>query len=108
MDNLKTSTLIGSDGFQPTNNAMKFSNLIQKKLISINLWHLIWISVVCSEFFTAIMSIILRGKITYDYLVTGSVVSLIVAALVILIIQHTRKIEKRSKEATFYLDNHTI
>jgi signal transduction histidine kinase len=45
------------------------------------------------------MSFILRGKITYDYLVTGSVVSLIVAAMVILLIQHTRKIEKRAKEA---------
>ena len=78
---------------------MKFSNLIQKKLISINHWHLIWMSVVCSEFFTAIMSFILRGKITYDYLITGSVVSLIVAALVILLIQHTRKIERRAKEA---------
>jgi len=56
-------------------------------------------SVVCSEFFTAIMSFILRGKITYDYLVTGSVVSLIVAALVIFLIQHTRKIENQAKEA---------
>jgi len=45
------------------------------------------------------MSFILRGRITYDYLVTGSVVSMIVAALVILLIQHTRKIEKRAKEA---------
>jgi signal transduction histidine kinase len=78
---------------------MKLNNFIQKKLISINLWHLIWMSVVCSEFFTAIMSFILKGKITYDYLVTGSVVSLIVAALVILLIQHTRKIDKRAKEA---------
>jgi signal transduction histidine kinase len=45
------------------------------------------------------MSIILKGKITYDYLITGSVVSLIVAALVILLIQHIRKMEKRTKEA---------
>ena len=72
--------------------------MIQKKLSSINLWHFIWMSVVCSEFFTAIMSLILRGKIAYDYLITGCVVSLIVAALVILLIQHIRKIEKRAKE----------
>jgi signal transduction histidine kinase len=78
---------------------MKFSNLIQKKLISINLWHLLWFSVVCSEFFTAIMSFILRGKITYDYLVTGSVVSMIVAGFVIMLIQHIGKIERQTKKA---------
>ena len=77
---------------------MEYSDLIQKKLSSINLWHFICMSVVCSEFFTAIMSLILRGKIAYDYLITGCVVSLIVAALVILLIQHIRKIEKRAKE----------
>jgi C4-dicarboxylate-specific signal transduction histidine kinase len=79
--------------------AVKISSLIDDKLNSINFWHLIWMSVVCSEFFTAIMSFILKGKITYDYLITGSVVSLIVAGLVILLIQHTRKIEKQAKSA---------
>ena len=47
--------------------------MIQKKLSSINLWHFIWMSVVCSEFFTAIMSLILRGKIAYDYLITSGI-----------------------------------
>ena len=56
-------------------------------------------SVVCSELLTALMSFILKGKIAYDYLITGCVVSLIVAALVILLVQHTRKIEKQAKEA---------
>ena len=78
---------------------MKYSNLVKQKLSSINLWHLVWMSVVCSEFLTAIMSFILRGKIAYDYLITGCVVSLIIAALVILLIQHTRKIEIRTKKA---------
>ena len=64
-----------------------------------NLWHLIWMSVVCSEFLTAIMSFILRGKITYDYLITGSVVSLIISVLIIFLVQHTRKIEKQANEA---------
>jgi PAS domain S-box-containing protein len=45
------------------------------------------------------MSFILRGKITYDYLITGSVVSLIFTALIIILIQHIRKIEKQADES---------
>jgi len=54
------------------------------------LWHLLLISVVASEIFAGIivgiMSIIFRGRITYDYLITSAVTSLIVATLVVSVI----------------------
>lgn len=48
-----------------------------------NPWHFLWISIVLSELLTALMSLLLKGSVTYDYLLTGGVVSLIVAGMVI-------------------------
>ncbi|MEE9595085.1 MAG: PAS domain S-box protein, partial [Candidatus Hydrothermarchaeales archaeon] len=68
------------------------------RLNKISLWHFIWISVVFSEILTGIMSVILRGRITYDYLITGGVVSLIVASIVIFLIKQLRETEKRAEQ----------
>ncbi len=56
-------------------------------LTSLNPWHFLWISIVMSEILTALMGLILKGSVTYDYLVTGGVVSLIVAGIVIFLLK---------------------
>jgi signal transduction histidine kinase len=76
---------------------VKFSKWVQEKLIRISIWHFIWLSVLSSQIFTGVMSIILRGKIASDYIITGSVVSLIVASCVIYLIQQIRVIEKQAR-----------
>ncbi len=54
------------------------------KLSTAQLWLLsIAISVVMTEFVVGIMDILLKGDITYDYLLTGFVASLFVAGLVV-------------------------
>jgi PAS domain S-box-containing protein len=63
------------------------------KFKTVSLWHFVWIAVVLSEILTAVMSIILRGRIYYDYLITGGVVSLIVASIVIYFIKRIRETE---------------
>ncbi|MFQ5975651.1 MAG: PAS domain S-box protein, partial [Candidatus Hydrothermarchaeales archaeon] len=70
-----------------------------QKLKNVSLWHFVWISVVVSEILTAIMSVILRGRITYDYLITGGVVSLIVASIVIYFIKRLRETEESLLES---------
>ena len=52
-------------------------------LTTLNVWHFLWISIVLSELLTSLMGLLLKGSVTYDYLVTGGVVSLIVAGIVI-------------------------
>ena len=60
------------------------------KFRHLSLWHFLWMSIVASELLTgfvvSVMSIIFRGRVTFDYLVTGAVASLIVSALVVSII----------------------
>ncbi len=73
--------------------------MIQDRLKTTNLWHFVWISVVSSEIFTSIMSILLRGRITLDYLITGGIVSLLVSSVVIYLIKLMRKMESRSEKA---------
>ncbi len=77
----------------------KISDKIVHILNTVNLWHFVWISIVLSEIFTAIMSVILRGRITYDYLITGGVVSLAVASIIIYFIYQLRGIEKSLLES---------
>ncbi len=69
-------------------------------------WHLVWFSVVLSELLTAIivlpLSILFRGRIAADYLITGGVaaflVSLIVALILVLLIRELRKDERMLSE----------
>jgi len=56
-------------------------------LTSMNPWHFLWISIVLSEVLTALMSLLLKGSVRYDYLLTGGVVSLIVAGVVIFLLK---------------------
>lgn len=78
-------------------NTVKFSKWVQEKLIHISIGHFIWLSVLSSQIFTAIMSLILRGEIASEYIITGSVVSLIVASCVLYLIQQIRVIEKQAR-----------
>jgi PAS domain S-box-containing protein len=81
------------------------SSVLLEFIRKINLLHFVWMAVLASELFTVIMSIILRGRITYDYLVTGGVVSLIVASMLIFLIDHMRKTEESLDEKTTSLHN---
>ncbi len=56
-------------------------------LTTLNPWHFLWVSIVLSEVLTALMGLLLKGSVTYDYLVTGGVVSLIVAGIVIFLLK---------------------
>ena len=56
-------------------------------LTTLNPWHFLWISILLSEALTALMGLLLKGSVTYDYLVTGGVVSLIVAGIVIFLLK---------------------
>ena len=54
-------------------------NLLSK----LRAWHILLSAVLLSELFTSIMSYIMNGRITHGYLVTGGVVPLLVAPVVI-------------------------
>jgi PAS domain S-box-containing protein len=62
-------------------------------LTTLNVWHFIWISIVLSEVLTSLMGLLLKGSVTYDYLVTGGVVSLIVAGIVIFFLKVTMQVK---------------
>ncbi len=66
-------------------------------LTSVNLWHFLWVSIVLSEVLTALMGLLLKGAVTYDYLVTGGVVSLIVAGIVIFFLKMTMQVRFDNK-----------
>lgn len=63
---------------------------------TMSLWHFVLFSMACSEAFTAIMSVLLRGSITYDYLITGGIVSLFVSSVVMYLISVIRENEKEA------------
>lgn len=79
---------------------------ILHKTKSIKPWHLFWFSILLSELLTGIiigpMNILFRGRITYDYLITGGVcaffVSLIIVIILILSISELQKSEKALNE----------
>jgi signal transduction histidine kinase len=74
-----------------------------KKLSTLHTGVILIFSIVFSEILTAAMCLILKGRITHDYLITGGVVSLICAGLVIYLVQHLRQLEK---EANAVLKKH--
>jgi two-component system cell cycle sensor histidine kinase/response regulator CckA len=61
-------------------------------LTTLNVWHFLWVSIALSEMLTALMGLLLKGSVTYDYLVTGGVVSLIVAGVVIFFLKVTMQV----------------
>jgi PAS domain S-box-containing protein len=64
-------------------NTFTLNLRIFQALTTVNPWHFLWISILLSEVLTALMGLLLKGSVTYDYLLTGGVVSLIVAGIVI-------------------------
>jgi len=72
-------------------------------LKTVRLWHLLVISIVTSEVLSAIivsvMSIVLKGRIVLDYLLTSAVTSAIVAAIIVSIILYFIKELKHTEEA---------
>ncbi len=98
---------------------MKHMTEVTERLMNISLSRLLLISIVASVMltlpFVSGMSILLRGRITRDYLITGSVtaliVSLIVSYFLLLLIDQIRKSEERFRllfesatDAIFVLD----
>lgn len=73
------------------------SPLIFQTLTAVNPWHLLWISIVLSEVLTAVMGLLLKGSVTYDYLITGSVVSMIVASLGIFLLKMMMQVRLDNK-----------
>lgn len=90
----------------------KILRKIVQILININPWHLLWSSVLFSVLFTTIivgaMSIILRGRITQDYLITGVVTAFLVSILVVFVlvqfIDYLRKVDESLQNNINFLD----
>ena len=80
---------------------------IYNKLKIIKLWNLLWISLVLSEVFTAVMNaamgLLWWGRIDFDLLLIGAVdafvVALVVTVIMIILFKVIRDHEKRAKEA---------
>jgi PAS domain S-box-containing protein len=70
---------------------------IAHKLFKLHFGYLLLITVVTSEFFTSFMSVLLRGRITLDYLITGGVVSLLVASLLLYFIKYNSELTEMNK-----------
>jgi len=69
---------------------------VTRLVLSASLWHFVWIALVASELLTALMSVLLRGKITYDYLITSCVVSLLVSIIIVYCIKLMRDVESQA------------
>lgn len=52
-----------------------------RRITNLKLRHFVLLSVISAEVFTSVMSIVLKGRVTPDYLITGGVVSLVVASV---------------------------
>jgi PAS domain S-box-containing protein len=65
--------------------AVNMSRIV-KRLRVMNIWHFVWMSVLFSELITALMSIVLKGGITKEFMITGGIVPLVVASVVVYII----------------------
>lgn len=82
-------------------------------LKSVNILHLLWVSVLLSEVLTAIivapLSVYFRGRVTSDYMITGAVtafiVSFIVCSVIIYLVLIIRKVDASMQEKAIYLDN---
>lgn len=81
-------------------------NKVLQKLKTVTPWRIFWLSVLLSEFLTetivTLLSILIHGRITYDYLIVGCItalfVSIIVAAILVLLIKELRKNERTQNE----------
>ena len=62
------------------------------RLLKLNSVIFVAISVALSEILTSLMSIFLRGRIAYDYLITGGFVSIIVSVIVVYLIRQASRL----------------
>lgn len=78
-----------------------------QKLSIIKIWAISLIaSVVMSEIITGIMSLLLQGKITFDYLLTGFIASLFVAGMVVaVLVIFLRELQENSKQLQLISEN---
>jgi two-component system cell cycle sensor histidine kinase/response regulator CckA len=76
--------------YEELEGKVKLPALLIDKMKELSLWHFLWMSIVASEIISGIivanMSVLFRGRITYDYLITSAVSSFIVAAIVMAIV----------------------
>ena len=54
--------------------------------------YILILSVLLSEVLTSLMSLLFNGRITYEFLITGGVVSLIVASILIIVVAESQKL----------------
>jgi hypothetical protein len=84
----------------------EMTHRISDKLKTINPWHFLWISVVCSEILTLLLTTVqcyLRwGHLSYDVLIIGVIdslfVPLLVAPILIYFVLHAAKLEELNKK----------
>lgn len=69
-------------------------NQVIHKLKTVSLWHFVWIAIVLSEIFISIMSVLFKGKVAFDDLIAGGIVSLFVAYIVIYLVKQLRETGK--------------
>ncbi len=79
----------------------------------ISLFHLLLISVILSEILTFMvvipMSMLFRGQITYDYLITGAVAAFFVSLIVVsLVLYFTKELHKAEKRLQVSEENYSI
>lgn len=65
-------------------------NSLASWIRQVSLWHFVWLSILLSEVLTSGMSLFFHGRVTVDYLVTGGIVSLLVASIVIVLIRQAQ------------------
>jgi signal transduction histidine kinase len=70
---------------------------IAHKLFKLHFGYFLVLCVVVSEVLTSLMSILLRGRITLDYLITGGIVSLLVASLLLYLIKYNSELTQMNK-----------
>ena len=85
----------------PGKDLISLLNKVIANLIKIKICHLLWMSVLASEIFTAvivsIMSIAFYGRVTNDYLITGSVTALLVSFVVVFVLLSILKQMRRTE-----------
>jgi hypothetical protein len=97
--------MTGMDVKKQSLRTAMLTNMIDR-LKTISLWHLLWISLVLAEFFTAVMNTVMGliwwGRIDRDLILIGTVdafiVALFVSGIIILILRGIRNYERRSEE----------
>jgi len=57
---------------------------MNRALGKVGVWHFVWIAIVLSELLTSLVSLILKGRIEKEFLITGGIVSVIAATAIMI------------------------